>query len=99
MMKVRTFLKVLKPARIEPPIHVLYFRSGGANILIFMSLTASLRTSESSRSPNPIVRTRHELIRQPLNSGGEAGKIYIYIKHNYCVAVEIWADRKRSAFW
>ena len=25
-----TFLNVPKPARIEPPIHVVYFRSGGA---------------------------------------------------------------------
>lgn len=37
----RTFLKVLRPARILPPIHVLYFRSGGAKILILMSLTAN----------------------------------------------------------
>lgn len=27
---VRTFLKVLRPANIDPPIHVEYFRSGGA---------------------------------------------------------------------
>ena len=25
-----TFLNVLRPAKIEPPIHVEYFRSGGA---------------------------------------------------------------------
>jgi hypothetical protein len=25
-----TFLKVLNPAKIDPPIHVEYFRSGGA---------------------------------------------------------------------
>lgn len=49
-----TFLNVLNPARIDPPIHVLYFRSGGANILIFISLTARRRTSERRRSPNPL---------------------------------------------
>lgn len=49
-----TFLNVLNPARIDPPIHVLYFRSGGANILIFISLTARRRTSERRRSPNPV---------------------------------------------
>lgn len=27
-------LNVLRPARMDPPIHVLYFRSGGAKILI-----------------------------------------------------------------
>lgn len=55
-----TFLNVLNPARIDPPIHVLYFRSGGANILIFISLTARRRTSERRRSPNPlcVVTTR-----------------------------------------
>lgn len=37
-----------------PPIHVLYFRSGGANILIRMSFTASRCTSWSNRSPNPL---------------------------------------------
>lgn len=50
-----TFRKVLKPARILPPIHVLYFLSGGAKILILMSLIASLCTSCSSRSPKPLV--------------------------------------------
>lgn len=28
-------LNVFKPAKIEPPIHVLYLRSGGAAILIY----------------------------------------------------------------
>jgi hypothetical protein len=50
-----TFRKVLKPARMLPPIHVLYFRSGGAKILILMSLIASLCTSCSNRSPKPLV--------------------------------------------
>jgi len=56
---LHTFRNVLRPARIDPPIHVLYLRSGGAKILIFISLTASLRTSLSSRSPKP----GHELAR------------------------------------
>ena len=50
-----TFRKVLRPARILPPIHVLYFRSGGAKILILMSFTASLCTSCNNRSPKPLV--------------------------------------------
>ena len=29
--------KVLRPAKMLPPIHVEYLRSGGAEILIFMS--------------------------------------------------------------
>ena len=49
----RTFLKVLRPARIEPPIQVEYLRSGGAYILILTSLSASFLTSFSRRSPNP----------------------------------------------
>lgn len=50
-----TFLNVLNPANILPPIQVLYFRSGGANILIRVSLGASFCTSCSSRSPKPFV--------------------------------------------
>ena len=52
---ILTFLNVLKPARMLPPVHVVYLRSGGANILIRMSFTANLWTSCSSRSPNPFV--------------------------------------------
>lgn len=40
-----TFLKVLRPARILPPVHVVYILSGGANILILISLTANRCTS------------------------------------------------------
>lgn len=50
-----TFLNVLNPARILPPIHVLYFLSGGAKILIRISFTAILCTSYKSRSPKPFV--------------------------------------------
>lgn len=50
-----TFLNVLSPAKMLPPIQVLYFLSGGAKILILMSLTASLCTSCNNRSPNPFV--------------------------------------------
>lgn len=39
-----------------PPIQVLYFLSGGANILILISFSANLCNSCSSRSPNPFVR-------------------------------------------
>lgn len=45
-----TFLKVLNPARIPPPIHVVYFRSAGAEIRIFMSSTANLLISRINRS-------------------------------------------------
>lgn len=37
-----TFRNVLNPAKILPPIQVLYFRSGGAKILMRISLTANL---------------------------------------------------------
>ena len=50
-----TFLNVLRPARMLPPVHVVYMRSGGANILILMSFTASRCTSWSNRLPNPFV--------------------------------------------
>lgn len=51
-----TLRNVLRPARILPPIHVEYLRSGGAKILILMSLTASFCTSDSNRSPKPLVK-------------------------------------------
>lgn len=51
-----TLRKVLRPARILPPIHVLYLRSGGAKILMRMSFTASRWTSCNKRSPKPLVR-------------------------------------------
>jgi len=41
MAQMLTFLKVLNPARMLPPIQVEYFLSGGAKILILMSFTAS----------------------------------------------------------
>lgn len=50
-----TLRKVLKPARMLPPIHVEYLRSGGAKIFILMSLTASFCSSVKSRSPKPFV--------------------------------------------
>lgn len=50
-----TFLNVLSPAKILPPIHVEYLRSGGAKILIRISLTASRCTSCSNLSPKPFV--------------------------------------------
>lgn len=50
-----TLRKVLNPARILPPIHVEYLRSGGAKILILISLTASFCSSVSRRSPKPLV--------------------------------------------
>ncbi len=52
---ILTFLNVLSPAKILPPIHVLYLRSGGAQILIRMSFTARRCTSCNNRSPNPFV--------------------------------------------
>lgn len=51
-----TFRNVLRPARILPPIQVEYFRSGGANIFILMSLTANFCNSVNSRSPKPFVK-------------------------------------------
>lgn len=56
LMTRLTFRKVLKPARMLPPIHVLYFLSGGAKIFIRISLTASRCTSCNNLSPNPFVR-------------------------------------------
>jgi len=50
-----TFLNVLNPAKMLPPIHVEYLRSGGAKILMRMSLTATRCTSDSRRSPKPLV--------------------------------------------
>jgi hypothetical protein len=47
---------VLNPARMLPPVHVVYIRSGGANILILMSFTASRCTSCSNLLPNPFVK-------------------------------------------
>lgn len=47
---------VPRPARMEPPIQVVYFRSGGANILILVPFTASRCNSFLTRSPKPIVR-------------------------------------------
>lgn len=39
---------------MEPPIQVLYLRSGGAYILILISFKANFLTSESRRSPKPL---------------------------------------------
>ena len=50
-----TFLKVLSPAKILPPIQVEYFLSGGAKILILISFTANFCTSCSNLSPKPFV--------------------------------------------
>jgi hypothetical protein len=50
-----TFLKVLNPARMLPPVQVVYLRSGGAKIFIRISLTANRCTSMSNRSPKPFV--------------------------------------------
>ena len=47
------FLKVASEARMDPPIHVDRILSGGAQILMRVSLGASRRTSDSRRSPNP----------------------------------------------
>lgn len=51
-----TFLNVLNPAKILPPIQVEYFLSGGAKILILISFTANLCTSCNSLSPKPLVK-------------------------------------------
>lgn len=53
--QMHTFLKVLSPAKMLPPIHVEYFLSGGAKILILISFTANLWTSCNNLSPNPFV--------------------------------------------
>lgn len=45
-----TFRNVLSPARIPPPIQVVYFRSAGAEIRIFMSSTANRLISRINRS-------------------------------------------------
>jgi len=58
----RTFLKVLRPAKIDPPIQVEYFRSGGAYIFIFKSFSANFFTSFKRRSPKPISPFARNLI-------------------------------------
>lgn len=52
--EIHIFLNVLRPARIEPPIQVEYLRSGGAEMRIFVSRSASFLTSCNSRSPKPV---------------------------------------------
>ena len=52
-LETHIFLKVSRAARMEPPIHVEYSRSCGADILILTSFGVSFFISESSRSPNP----------------------------------------------
>jgi len=47
------FLKVASEAKMDPPIHVEFIRSGGAQILILVSRGANFLTSESKRSPKP----------------------------------------------
>ena len=42
---------------MDPPIQVVYFRSGGAKILILVPLTASLSNSFFTRCPNPTHQT------------------------------------------
>lgn len=46
--------KVDKEARMDPPIQVEYFRSGGAYILIFVSLDVDFLNSDNNLSPNPL---------------------------------------------
>jgi hypothetical protein len=48
--KDSTFRNVLNPARIPPPIQVVYFRSAGADMRIFMSSTAKRLISRINRS-------------------------------------------------
>lgn len=50
-----TFRKVLNPAKMLPPIQVEYFLSGGAKILMRISLTANFCSSVKRRSPKPFV--------------------------------------------
>jgi hypothetical protein len=49
-----------RDASTDPPIHVEYKRSGGAAILILVSLgkRGCLRTSFSSLSPNPAKKNK-----------------------------------------
>ena len=42
------FWKVLRDAKIEPPIHTEYFRSGGATILIYHFDNVSSKAHDSS---------------------------------------------------
>jgi hypothetical protein len=54
-----TFLKLLNPPKILPPIHVVHFLSGGARIRIFTPSFSPAATfffnSYSSLSPNLLV--------------------------------------------
>lgn len=47
---LHTFRNVLRPARILPPIQVVYLRSAGAEMRIFISSTASRLISRINRS-------------------------------------------------
>lgn len=55
-LETHIFLTVSREARIEPPIHVEYSLSRGADIVIFTSFRTSFFTSLSSLSPKPLNR-------------------------------------------
>ena len=61
--KKNTCWKVLNEAKIDPPIHTLYFLSGGATTLIFMLLGASAVISLLIRSAIP-----GNMVVPPLNT-------------------------------
>merc|ERR1711877_51143 len=52
-LEIHICWKVLKDDRIEPPIHTLYFRSGGAITLILIVDGAGAVSSFVMRSPMP----------------------------------------------
>lgn len=57
------FLNVDNPESIDPPIHVLYFLSGGANILIFVCGSQLNFNSFRTLSPKPGI-----IVVPPLNT-------------------------------
>ena len=72
---IHIFLNVDNPARILPPIQVEYFRSGGAEIRIFVSRKASFFTSCSSRSPNPVTSEGQEEAREEGRGDGPLTRV------------------------
>ena len=53
-LEIHICWNVLREDKMEPPIHTLYFRSGGATTLIFMVEGAKAVNSLVMRSPIPV---------------------------------------------
>merc|ERR1719183_2098348 len=54
LLVIHMFWKVLRDARMDPPIHAEYFRSGGAMTFTFIVLGANACNSFCMRSAIPV---------------------------------------------